>query len=207
MGHDSRRKPYGYPPLPLLRMENVIEEEPDQRLITKRYTDEALKFIEANRDGPFLLVLGSHDASLAAVLLGAVRRQVQERKVGRRRRGDRLVDGVRSSTSSKISGSTRTHWSSSRPITVAPQITAPGTSRCEVAKERPGKARLIPGAVRRNETVAKRGVRPSLSGMLLSAYRLAMYTSRSTMHRHTRRNHSSHSVSGIVGSADSSRLA
>ena len=57
MGHDSRRKPYGYPPLPLLRMENVIGEEPDQRLITKRYTDEALKFIEANRDGPFFLYL------------------------------------------------------------------------------------------------------------------------------------------------------
>ena len=57
MGHDSRKQPYRYPPLPLLRMEKVIEEEPDQRLITQRYTEEALKFIEKNRDGPFFLYL------------------------------------------------------------------------------------------------------------------------------------------------------
>ena len=57
MGHDSRRKPYNYPPLPLLRNEEVIEQEPDQRLITQRYTDEALKFIDANKEGPFFLYL------------------------------------------------------------------------------------------------------------------------------------------------------
>jgi len=57
MGHDSREKPYRYPPLPLLRKEKVIEEEPDQRLITQRYTTEALKFIEANKEGPFFLYL------------------------------------------------------------------------------------------------------------------------------------------------------
>ncbi len=57
MGHDSRRKPYRHPPLPLLRMEDVIEEEPDQRLITQRYTDEALQFIETSKDGPFFLYL------------------------------------------------------------------------------------------------------------------------------------------------------
>ncbi len=38
-------------------MENVIEEEPDQRLITKRYTEEALKFIEANKEDPFFLYM------------------------------------------------------------------------------------------------------------------------------------------------------
>ncbi len=57
MGHDSRRQPYRYPPLPLLRMEEVIESEPDQRYITKRYTEEALDFIERNKDGPFFLYL------------------------------------------------------------------------------------------------------------------------------------------------------
>lgn len=57
MGHDSRKKPYRYPPLPLLRDEQVIEQEPDQRLITQRYTEEAVKFIEANRDKPFFLYL------------------------------------------------------------------------------------------------------------------------------------------------------
>ena len=57
MGHDSRRQPYNYPPLPLLRGEEVIEEEPDQRLITQRYTQEALEFIESSKDGPFFLYL------------------------------------------------------------------------------------------------------------------------------------------------------
>lgn len=57
MGHDSRKQPYRYPPLPLLRMEEVIEEEPDQRLITKRYTEEAVRFIEQSKDGPFFLYL------------------------------------------------------------------------------------------------------------------------------------------------------
>jgi arylsulfatase A len=57
MGHDSREKPYRYPPLPLLRNEQVIESEPDQRYITQRYTEEAVKFIEANKDGPFFLYL------------------------------------------------------------------------------------------------------------------------------------------------------
>lgn len=57
MGHDSRRQPYRYPPLPLLRMEEVIEEEPDQRLITQRYTAEALRFLEDSKDGPFFLYL------------------------------------------------------------------------------------------------------------------------------------------------------
>ena len=57
MGHDSRPQPYRYPPLPLLRMESVIEREPDQRLITQRYTEEALRFIEDSQDGPFFLYL------------------------------------------------------------------------------------------------------------------------------------------------------
>ncbi len=57
MGHDSRREPYSYPPLPLMRNEEVIEEEPDQRLITRRYTEEAVRFLTANRDRPFFLYL------------------------------------------------------------------------------------------------------------------------------------------------------
>ena len=45
------------PPLPLLRDQTVIQEQPDQRGITERYTDEALQFIGANRDQPFFLYL------------------------------------------------------------------------------------------------------------------------------------------------------
>jgi len=44
-------------PLPLLRNETVIQEQPDQRGITERYTDDALQFIEANREQPFFLYL------------------------------------------------------------------------------------------------------------------------------------------------------
>ena len=46
-----------YPPLPLMRGESIIEEEPDQRYITRRYTEEAQAFIRANRDQPFFLFL------------------------------------------------------------------------------------------------------------------------------------------------------
>jgi arylsulfatase A-like enzyme len=47
----------GFPPLPLMRNETVIEEEPDQALLTRRYTEEAVAFIQANRDQPFFLYL------------------------------------------------------------------------------------------------------------------------------------------------------
>ena len=46
-----------YPPTPLLRDETVIEMEPDQRYLTERYTEEALAFIETNKDQPFFLYL------------------------------------------------------------------------------------------------------------------------------------------------------
>jgi arylsulfatase A-like enzyme len=45
------------PPTPLLRGEQVIEEEPDQTQMTRRYTEEAIRFIEEHRDRPFLLYL------------------------------------------------------------------------------------------------------------------------------------------------------
>lgn len=45
------------PPTPLLRGERVIETEPDQRQLTRRYTDEAIRFLETHRDRPFFLYL------------------------------------------------------------------------------------------------------------------------------------------------------
>lgn len=54
---DSETNANRFCPLPLLRNETVIQEQPDQRGITERYTDEALHFIEANRDQPFFLYL------------------------------------------------------------------------------------------------------------------------------------------------------
>ena len=44
-----------YPPLPLMQNKEIIEEEPDQRLITRRYAEEAAAFIEAHADEPFFL--------------------------------------------------------------------------------------------------------------------------------------------------------
>jgi len=46
-----------YPPLPLICNEQTIETEPDQSLLTKRYTAEAIQFIKQNKDKPFLLYL------------------------------------------------------------------------------------------------------------------------------------------------------
>lgn len=54
---------YGLPysndmlPLALYRMSEAIEEPVDQTTLTERYTREAIRFIEANRDDPFFLYL------------------------------------------------------------------------------------------------------------------------------------------------------
>jgi arylsulfatase A-like enzyme len=45
------------PPLPLLRDEEVIEAPVDQSTITKRYTEEVVKFIKGNKDKPFFVYL------------------------------------------------------------------------------------------------------------------------------------------------------
>ncbi|MBL4869271.1 MAG: sulfatase [Pseudomonadales bacterium] len=45
------------PPLPLLKDEEVIQEQPDQRGITERYTEECVSFIRDNKDKPFFLYL------------------------------------------------------------------------------------------------------------------------------------------------------
>jgi len=58
--NDMGTKPFrpDFPPLPLLRDEQIIETEPDQALLTKRYTEEAVKFIRAcGRKKPFFLYL------------------------------------------------------------------------------------------------------------------------------------------------------
>jgi len=46
-----------YPPLPLMRNKEVVEEEPDQRLITRRYAEEAAAFIREHQDQPFFLYI------------------------------------------------------------------------------------------------------------------------------------------------------
>jgi len=46
-----------YPPLPLVRNEEVIETEPKQWQLTPRYTEEAVSFIKQNKDKPFLVYM------------------------------------------------------------------------------------------------------------------------------------------------------
>src|SRR3954469_24748869 len=43
--------------VPLMRNEQVIERPVDHRTLTKRYTEEAVRFIDANRNRPFFLYL------------------------------------------------------------------------------------------------------------------------------------------------------
>lgn len=51
------KKPDVWPELPLMRDEKVIEAPVDRDLLTKRYTEEAIRYIEANKDKPFFLYL------------------------------------------------------------------------------------------------------------------------------------------------------
>ncbi|MBD0353499.1 MAG: sulfatase [Flavisolibacter sp.] len=55
VGPTPKMKDRGMPPLPLYRNEKVIEEEPDQHLLTKRYTTEVLEFIRKNKNQPFFM--------------------------------------------------------------------------------------------------------------------------------------------------------
>ena len=52
----TERHPH-FPPLPLMRDEEVIQQQPDQAALTERYVEEAVRFIRANRDNRFFLYL------------------------------------------------------------------------------------------------------------------------------------------------------
>ena len=54
MGRQRGRKNQ-YPPLPLLRDEEVIQEQPDQAGLTERYVEECVRFIRENQEEPFFL--------------------------------------------------------------------------------------------------------------------------------------------------------
>ena len=53
----SRFEGHLWPPLPLMEDERVIEAPVDRNLLTKRYTERALDYIDANQDRPFFLLL------------------------------------------------------------------------------------------------------------------------------------------------------
>ena len=47
----------GDPPIPMMRGEDIIEQPVDQRTITRRYTEEAVRFIREHREQPFFIYL------------------------------------------------------------------------------------------------------------------------------------------------------
>jgi arylsulfatase A len=55
MGRQVNR--LGTPPLPLVRNDAVIQQQPDQRGITERYVDDTLQFMRRDRSNPFFLYL------------------------------------------------------------------------------------------------------------------------------------------------------
>lgn len=54
--HPNNKK-HHFPPLPLVEGEKVIELEPNADLLTKRFTERAVEFIQENKGKPFLLYL------------------------------------------------------------------------------------------------------------------------------------------------------
>ena len=55
--NDMQRAERGDPPLPLVEQSEVIEAPADQATLTKRYTQQVISFIEANRAQPFFVYL------------------------------------------------------------------------------------------------------------------------------------------------------
>ena len=53
--HNYAQIPFQAPPLPLMSGEEVVEKDPDQRYLTRRYTEEAVQFIGENKARPFFL--------------------------------------------------------------------------------------------------------------------------------------------------------
>ncbi|HET6575172.1 MAG TPA: sulfatase-like hydrolase/transferase, partial [Fimbriiglobus sp.] len=57
-GREAFREPrIAYWNVPLMRDEKIVERPADQHTLTKRYTEEAVKFIRANKEKPFFLYL------------------------------------------------------------------------------------------------------------------------------------------------------
>jgi len=55
--HLPKRFENGFNPLPLMRNDEILDKDPDQSKLTARYTEEAVQFIEQNKDHPFFLLM------------------------------------------------------------------------------------------------------------------------------------------------------
>jgi arylsulfatase A len=86
MSPDPRNNPWerarSHPPLPLVRDTTIVEREPDQSQLTRRYTEEAIAFIEANRGRPFFLYLAHTMAHVPLYVSDAFRGSSQQGMYG-----------------------------------------------------------------------------------------------------------------------------
>ena len=103
--------------VPLMRNGEVIERPVDHRTLTKRYTEEAVRFINANRARPFFLYLAH---SLPHIPLARSPEFVGHsggRHLRRRDRGDRLEHRPHPRRAEERRASTGARWSCSRATT------------------------------------------------------------------------------------------
>jgi arylsulfatase A-like enzyme len=101
--------------VPLMRDEKIIERPADQNTITKRYTEEAVKFIRANKDQPFFVYLPHSMPHIPLFVSQPFRGKSIRGLVRRRDRGDRLErrPGARHAARAGTRQATRS-WSSPR---------------------------------------------------------------------------------------------
>jgi len=77
---EQKQRKKNFPPLPLLKDDEIIQEQPDQAGITERYVEESIKFIRENNNNPFFLYLAHMYVHLP---LYAPERFLNESKNGR----------------------------------------------------------------------------------------------------------------------------
>ena len=66
-------------PLPLMRNEDVLEQQPDQRGLTERYVEECLEFIGRDRSNPFFLYLAHMYVHVPAVCSRTLSQNLEKR--------------------------------------------------------------------------------------------------------------------------------
>ena len=87
---DDRGHQRGYPPLPLLLDDEVLEQQPDQASLTARYLDEAVRVIRRRRRPAVLPVPRPHVRAPADLRPGALRPGLAQRRLRGGGRDDRL---------------------------------------------------------------------------------------------------------------------
>ena len=83
---------FKFPPLPLLEKETVIEMDPDADLLTKRFTERAVKFIGENKEHPFFLYVPYATPHLPLHVAPAFMEGVSEEIVAALKKEDGNID-------------------------------------------------------------------------------------------------------------------